>query len=1043
MDPSAVPQIDELTKKFYEPASSQDHHEAATQLNPLISSPEALPQLIYLIDASSSPHTRYFVSSALNDLLKKHSENLTSQAKADLHSRLFNFLTSNVSTLPAFVTSGFARCLARVDKVAWMEIDSVRGVVEDCATIHNQSSEQAYVSLLILKELVQEINTPPSGSQLSLHRRRSQKFKQHLPLIFKLGLDFIYNFVASPNQDGVTLMILNESLDLVNAVLSFDFIGTCAVADTSEEIATVHVPKDFREFFEDKRIVSAFFAVQKFVPAGAASRAFNCILRIASVSRSVFASKDDRKDFLRLLMEESFVLLTSGVSPHQFVQSSPQLLHDLARLFVRIKSNFEFIELQQCPIFKDWLLKIGEFSIQTFEVMHTGEVTNAVYYFLLFWDRLVSSFPYTQQGNNVKDQLNGLASKIFASYVKARIDMTSSGVDDDEFDSTGGHLVSLSTVARSQYEETSKVLFQAWNSMVNSGKPLAIAWLVRLIGSLLSSRVTSAVKDTEQDGIDIEIAGLVLKFVSGESTQSAKLDYSLVLFLRQFCRAFLTEKVLKSPYYSEKLCSFLGPPLHENIIKMTLQKIISNLHHHPTEELIIDTSLEVFRELVTGYSSSKMVKECSFVSEILSQHRAPHLTFLSHRADTEARVNYYFIIGRILFDELHISKFSEFVKPFNEAAVQLLPLVKTNPNALLRDPEIRFQVCSLFKDLKGLCNAILEKKFYPLFLSWFHSTFFELFNEAMAIGAKDPDLAYIFVSLAEELSSARSSRCSFKHHTATGTLLFRDVAQVLISFTRNFKEVEVKKDLYDEKLKNLSIATSALANTVSGGYVNFGVCELYGDFSLNQLTIILMEHLIEINPKVISQYPSASRFIVVFVDSVAQFYPQLLVSLGDNNLKYIEFVITFLTEACQSLDSFVVSNSCSAIDSLAAYLFSGPSVLDQNAIKLKQLMTQPSIFPIVKQLLDFILKSVLFDDVQNQWSLTRPLLPLILVFPDIYSAAQQEAMVMVKPESQGEAMSLFASLSDNVKTNIEATNRDVFSQNLTRLRTQLKSLLKV
>ncbi|KAL0249375.1 hypothetical protein GEMRC1_004607 [Eukaryota sp. GEM-RC1] len=1043
-----VSQIDVLSKKLYEPSNADEQRLAEQELSTFISSANGISQLLCIMEQSSSQHTLFFVSSALNTILRKHFSSIPASQIPTLHSNILNFLVKRVDSLPPFVTAGFARSLVRLDKLAWLDIEEVRAIVSDITHIFQMGTPiKTYLALLLFKELVQEMNTPQADQQLSLHRRRSQQFKVHLPSIFEIALNIVFSFVSSPSTDTANLIVLREALDVITSVLSFDFIGTCAVADSADDIATVHAPREFRPFFENPQIITAFFALQKLVPADEASKAFNCILRIASITRSIFASKEYRSSFLHTLMQCTYDLLTSGVTPAQFVDTSPQLLHDMARLFVRIKTNFEFSELHSSPLWTDWLKHLAEFSVQTFALMKTGDVTNAVFFFLSFWDRLVTSVPYAHSSNsNPRQLIDDVIPRIFSSYVNARLEMATEDYDDDEFDSSGGHLTALATIARLQYSTTASHILSAWQTSIGANKALALAWLIRLIGSLLSSRLVVSTKAGDHDEIDVQLACLVLQFLTTQLqvTQSIvvpKLDYALILFLRQFCRAFLSDKVTNSPMYKSKLEPVLGTPLQDQMINIVLQKIISNLHHHPDEEHIIDVTLEVFRELVTGYASSKMVKDSSATKQVLLQHRSSHLRFLTSRTDSDARYNYYFILGRILFDDLHVSNFSEFVKPIDVTIKAIQEGVSGDVKSLFGDTELRFQVISLFKDLRGLCSAILDKKFYPLFLTWLHNNHRDMIVSLSQVSARDPDLSIHILKFFEELACARSSRCSFKHHSATGNILFRDVSAGLLAFAENAKEVQVRRDIYTDKLKHITTALSAIGNALAGNYVNFGVCELYGDNSLTVTSVTLFSLMVSVPVKAVLEYPKSAKAVVVYCDAVCQYYPQLLLSLSERGDQYICWFLEFLLEGCKSLDSFVVSNSCSSLDSLLTYIYANGANVDPCVEKLKLLLRQGNCYKILEEIEKFLLNAVLFEDIQNQWSLTRPLLGLILVFFDLFSRVQQQIISVLLPEQQSQAIEWFGGLSENVKNNLEPGNRDVFAQNLTRLRNQLRPLV--
>jgi exportin-7 len=89
----------------------------------------------------------------------------------------------------------------------------------------------------------------------------------------------------------------------------------------------------------------------------------------------------------------------------------------------------------------------------------------------------------------------------------------------------------------------------------------------------------------------------------------------------------------------------------------------------------------------------------------------------------------------------------------------------------------------------------------------------------------------------------------------------------------------------------------------------------------------------------------------------------------------------------RSLDVSISSQCAAAIDNLAAFYFKAvnPAVGENPAVGAEALVqhiaAQPALFPdMLRTLFDI----VLFEDCSNQWSLSRPMLSLILVNEQIY-----------------------------------------------------------
>ena len=92
---------------------------------------------------------------------------------------------------------------------------------------------------------------------------------------------------------------------------------------------------------------------------------------------------------------------------------------------------------------------------------------------------------------------------------------------------------------------------------------------------------------------------------------------------------------------------------------------------------------------------------------------------------------------------------------------------------------------------------------------------------------------------------------------------------------------------------------------------------------------------------------------------------------------------------------------------------------------------------------------IVFEDCANQWSLSRPLLALILSNEDFFNKWKESIRTQqghprlphgTMPEQQQKLAAAFEKLMHEVQPNLEAKNRDKFTQNLTMFRHDLKNL---
>lgn len=82
---------------------------------------------------------------------------------------------------------------------------------------------------------------------------------------------------------------------------------------------------------------------------------------------------------------------------------------------------------------------------------------------------------------------------------------------------------------------------------------------------------------------------------------------------------------------------------------------------------------------------------------------------------------------------------------------------------------------------------------------------------------------------------------------------------------------------------------------------------------------------------------------------------------------------------------------------------------------------------------------VLFEDCTNMWSLTRPVLPLILVNEQVYGQIRTQMVAKQPPEAQPHLAAVFDKLMVDVQRSLDPRNRDKFTQNFTLAHHEFRS----
>lgn len=142
----------------------------------------------------------------------------------------------------------------------------------------------------------------------------------------------------------------------------------------------------------------------------------------------------------------------------------------------------------------------------------------------------------------------------------------------------------------------------------------------------------------------------------------------------------------------------------------------------------------------------------------------------------------------------------------------------------------------------------------------------------------------------------------------------------------------------------------------------------------------------------------------------------------------------------------VCSGCCATLDHVVTYLYKllhhkskkGTVDLENDAL-VKVMKHQPSI---LQQMLATVLNTIMFEDCRNQWSMSRPLLPLILLNNEYFGQLRQQIISQQAPDKQGAMAQWFDSLMEGIEPNLLTKNRDKFTQNLSVFRRDINDSLK-
>ncbi|XP_044761440.1 exportin-7 isoform X1 [Coccinella septempunctata] len=1086
-----IRQLELLCKQLYESQDSTIRSDAEKALLVFQDGPNTLGRCQILLDRGDSSYAQLLAATTLTKLVSRSSQVLSLQQRVDIRNYVLNYLATRPK-LTSFVVQALVTLFARITKLGWFDSHKdefiFRNVVNDITKFLQGSVEHCMIGVQLLSQLTCEMNQISefeANRSVTKHRKIASSFRDtQLFEIFRLSCTLLGN--ARENCKNLNFNdesqhgLMTQLLRLAQNCLTFDFIGT-STDESADDLCTVQIPTSWRPAFLDFATLKLFFDLYHSLPTTLSSLALSCLVQIASVRRSLFSNTERAKFLTHLVNGVKHILQNpQGLS-------DPPNYHEFCRLLARLKSNYQLGELVMVENYPEAIQLIAKFTVESLQMWQFAP--NSVHYLLSLWQRMVASVPYVKATE--PHLLETYTPEVTNAYITSRLESVAVVVRDnledplDELGMVQQQLEQISVIGRCEYQKTCTLLVQLFDQAARAyqdslGDPSQqmeitiqegrLTWLVYIIGSAIGGRV-SFNSNEEHDNMDGELVCRVLQLMNltdARLTQGGceKIELAMLSFFEQFRKIYVGDQVQKNSKVYRRLSEVLGLNDESTVLSVFIRKIITNLKYWGQSEQIISKTLQLFNDLSIGFSCVRKLVKLDEVQFMLNSHTSEHFPFLGNNvAVTEMRCRsiFYTSLGRLLLVDLgeDEDKFHTFMIPLTasfENIGSMLPPPDTPP----------FDTSSLFvgakkaliglaRDLRGLAYSFNTKTSYMMLFDWIYPNYTPILLRAIEIWYHDPQVTTPILKLYAELVQNKSQRLQFDVSSPNGILLFREASKVICSYGSRILTTEVPKDqIYPLKLKGISICFLILKSALCGNYVNFGVFRLYGDEALDNALNMFVKLLLSIPQSDLLDYPKLSQTYYILLEFLAQDHMSFLATLEPQVFLYI---LSSISEGLTALggtlnlytDTMVCTGCCAILDHIVTYLF---KQLTQKAYPnkkarigmtpnsdmfLKVLEMHPEI---LQQILSTVLNVIMFEDCRNQWSMSRPLLGLILLNEDYFNQMRENILRSQPPDKQSAMAQWFENLMDGIERNLLTKNRDKFTQNLSMFRRDINDSLK-
>ncbi|KAH9752571.1 Importin N-terminal domain-containing protein [Citrus sinensis] len=1003
----SLAQLEALCERLYNSQDSVERAHAENTLKCFSVNTDYISQCQFILDNALTPYALMLASSSLLKQVTEHS--LALQLRLDISNScsqstcvfaiyafhvcvslityvlvlmfcsvgnyLINYLAKRGPELQSFVTASLIQLLCRLTKFGWFDDDRFRDLVKESTNFLSQATSDHYaIGLKILNQLVSEMNQ---------------------------------------RQSAVASRLQELALSLCLKCLSFDFVGT-SIDESSEEFGTVQIPSAWRPVLEDPSTLQIFFDYYAITEAPLSKEALECLVRLASVRRSLFTNDAARSKFLAHLMTGTKEILQTGQG-----LADHDNYHEYCRLLGRFRVNYQLVfmastfgsqlqtvvclldlihlsELVNVEGYSDWIQLVAEFTLKSLQSWQWA--SSSVYYLLGLWSRLVTSVPYLK--GDAPSLLDEFVPKITEGFITSRFNSVQAGFPDDLSDNPLDNVELLQDqldcfpyLCRFQYENSGLYIINTMEPILQSYTERArmqtgdkseisvieakLAWIVHIIAAIVKIKQCTGCSLESQEVLDAELSARVLQLInvtdSGLHSQrycelsKQRLDRAILTFFQHFRKSYVGDQAMHSSKLYARLSELLGLHDHLLLLNVIVGKIATNLKCYTESQEVIDHTLSLFLELASGYMTGKLLLKLDTIKFIV----ANHTVFIS---------------------------------------------LESTPDSMFRTDAVKCALIGLMRDLRGI--AMATNRTYGLLFDWLYPAHMPLLLKGISHWTDTPEVTTPLLKFMAEFVLNKAQRLTFDSSSPNGILLFREVSKLIVAYGSRVLSLPNAADIYAYKYKGMWICFTILARgsviwhdtggtvisvlavwSLAGNYVNFGVFELYGDRALSDALDIALKMTLSIPLADILAFRKLTKAYFAFLEVLFSSHITFILNLNTNTFMHI---VGSLESGLKGLDTNISSQCAAAVDNLAAFYF--------NNITMGEAPTSPAAI-----------------------NLARHIVECPTLFPEVFSDLKAQILAS-QPVDQHQRLSVcFDKLMADVARSLDSKNRDKFTQNLTEV----------
>lgn len=504
------------------------------------------------------------------------------------------------------------------------------------------------------------------------------------------------------------------------------------------------------------------------------------------------------------------------------------------------------------------------------------------------------------------------------------------------------------------------------------------------------------------------------------------------------------------------------------LLNRMIEKVFYNLQNRTSDERVVKKTLQFFSDLSSGIDivhyadrsphliiSARLILQCDTLRFALLNHHDPSFKFLFNPSYGRYRTIYYSILTKLLLLEITDEqdaneKFNIYMQYHNNLIDQMSTFFSANSPTvgLTSNLELKGVIVGFMRDLRGICKSCLTVESYQLFFNWIINTpkqinncRFNVLKLVCEVFYNDYEVMLPLIKFLAELLDNKGRRITFDKTSANGLLLFKESSYIVIYYglklldqlnalkSSNLTTMTAtmggslscnENEIYKKYYKSISYCLLVLVHTLGGDYISFGVFDIYGDNTLDQVLNLSFRLILAIPLNDLQFYPKTMHPVYSFLDLSTKLFIDHLLNLDSPNVSRL---VNIGVDGLCSYDSNISLSSASLLDNFVTYLFN-----NKNKEPVVKFLSVENNVLVKCMVLMFNLLTR--GDSNSAWSISRPLLGLILLNKAEFQKIPHSYMSNLSQQKGEKLMKCFNNLMLGIEDVLTPENKDLFTKNV-------------